>query len=230
LPGEIIDLILVQLLHLYVERAPHQHDFLQFWREKILFFIKLNRACWRLAQQVLLPLCKNGTFQDAVFTSSTSFKLSVAQYVLHARAGGGFKFDLDINNEPNSDPNDTLNGWIKLARKFADVMAIMQIRDLPDAVACGWQRGFPAVTFSNTQCGLNQVLLARIRRERIWQLFVDMYPTGITFEDEPEPFTYLPPSNALLLRNQKTRASQLRRLYRARIAYCTTLLRKINVE
>jgi hypothetical protein len=150
--------------------------------------------------------------------------------VLHARAGGRFKFDLDINNEANPDPPVVLNGWMNLARQFADVMAIMQIRDLPDAVACSWQRGFPAVTFSNTQCGLNQVFLARIRRERIWQLFVDMYPTGITSEDEPEPFTYLPPSNDLLLRCQKTRASQLRRLYRARIAYCTTLLRKINVE
>jgi hypothetical protein len=78
------------------------------------------------------------TFQDAVFPSSTSFNLTVAQYVLHARAGGRFKFDLDINNEANPDP------------PVADVMATMQIRDLPDAAACGWQRGFPAITFSNT--------------------------------------------------------------------------------
>jgi hypothetical protein len=113
--------------------------------------------------------------------------------VLHARAGGRFKFDLDINNKANPDPPVALNGWMNLARQFADVMATMQIRDLPDAAACGWQRGFPAITFSNTQCELNQVFLARIRRERIWQLFVDMYPTGIIFEDEPEPFTYLPP-------------------------------------
>jgi hypothetical protein len=90
------------------------------------------------------------TFQDAVFTSSTSFNLTVAQYVLHARAGGRFKFDLDINNEANPDPPVALNGWMNLPRQFADVMATMQIRDLPDAAACGWQRGFPAITFSNT--------------------------------------------------------------------------------
>jgi hypothetical protein len=66
--------------------------------------------------------------------------------------------------------------------------------------------------------------------ERTWQLFVDIYLTGITFEDEPEPFTYFPFSNAFLLRCQKTRVSQFRRLYRARIAYCITFLRKINVE